>query len=57
MTLNKATPKSSSPWEGVFREKAPVETDEAIEALISDNSQDGDPIVFTDETVKRGEKV
>ena len=38
------------------REWAPGETDEAIEALISDNSQDGDAIVFTDGSVKRGEK-
>ena len=28
------------------REWAPGETDEAVEALISDNSQDGDAIVF-----------
>ena len=38
------------------REWAPGETDEAVEALISDNSQDGDAIVFTDGSVKRGEK-
>ena len=38
------------------RDWAPGETDEAVEALISENSQDGDAVVFTDGSVKRGEK-
>ena len=38
------------------REWAPGETDEAVETLISENSQDGDAVVFTDGSVKRGEK-
>ena len=35
--------------------RAPGETGEEVEALISDNSRDGDATVFTDESVKRGE--
>ena len=38
------------------REWSPGETDKAVETLISDNSQEGDAIVFTDGSVKRGEK-
>ena len=38
------------------RDWAPGDTDEAVEALISENSQDGDAVVFTDGSVKRGEK-
>ena len=38
------------------REWAHGETDKAVEELISDNSQVGDAIVFTNGSVKRGEK-
>ena len=38
------------------RELAPGETDKAAETLISDNIQEGHAIVFTDGSVKRGEK-
>ena len=38
------------------REWAPGETDKAVEDLIQQNSSEDDAVVFTDGSVKRGEK-
>ena len=38
------------------REWAPGETDKAVEELIQQNSSEDDAVVFTDGSVKRGEK-
>ena len=38
------------------RDWAPGEADEAVEELIQQNSSEDDAIVFTDVSVKRGEK-